>query len=123
MFRSKSTDRFALGLLALGCSLLSYSQQSADENPHSPNHGRLPDGRAFRIDQASGLRLSDYIAELEVSADDLRRQVVALEDELNERRQTIEQYERQTGVKVSTKIKTPTCCEHHCSIRPFLKDM
>ncbi len=47
--------------------------------------GRLSDGRAYRIE--NGMRLIDYIAELEVTADDLRRQNQALEDELEERRQ------------------------------------
>lgn len=45
-----------------------------------PQRGRTTDGRAYRIEK--GMRLTDYIAELEVANDDLRRQLNAAEDEL-----------------------------------------
>ncbi len=88
--------------------LLMNPQESVGQNAPKANRGRLPDGRAYRIDAASGMRLSDYIAELEVTADDLRRQMVALEDEVSERRRQVEEYERTTGVKLATKIKETT---------------
>lgn len=43
--------------------------------------GRTADGRAYRVD-STGLKMSDYIAELEVTVDDLKRQLIAAEDEL-----------------------------------------
>ncbi|MEZ4754396.1 MAG: hypothetical protein R3A13_08830 [Bdellovibrionota bacterium] len=51
--------------------------------------GRLPDGRAYRID-AAGNELVDYIAELEVNNDALKQRVINLEDELNEKNSAIE---------------------------------
>ena len=44
------------------------------------DHGRLQDGRAFRKD-AEGNKMVDYIAELELEVDSLRRQVQGLEGE------------------------------------------
>src|SRR5690606_5305661 len=51
--------------------------------------GRTADGRAYRID-AQGLRLVDQMAELEVTVDELRRQVIALENELETKNRKIE---------------------------------
>lgn len=67
-------------------------------NAQSKNIGRLSDGRAFRIDQ-SGMRLIDQVAELEVTNDDFKRQVVALEDELKEKNGIIESL--RAGVKIA----------------------
>jgi len=50
---------------------------------HSEN-GRLPDGRAFRVD-AAGNEIVDYIAELEVSIDTLNRQIDSLRSELEQK--------------------------------------
>jgi len=47
-----------------------------------PERGRLDDGRAYRVDD-NGYRLVDQLAELEVANDDLKRQLIALENELN----------------------------------------
>ncbi|MGI6524506.1 MAG: hypothetical protein ACOX2O_04330 [Bdellovibrionota bacterium] len=49
-----------------------------------PLRGRLPDGRAYRTD-AQGVRIIDYIAELELSVEDLSRQIQDLESELERR--------------------------------------
>lgn len=51
--------------------------------------GRLPDGRAFRTD-AQGNQLVDYIAELELSVEQLNRRVHGLEFEVEERQKQIE---------------------------------
>ena len=64
--------------------------------------GRLSDGRAYRVDE-SGMRLIDQVAELEVTTDDLKRQVVVLEDELTEKNKTIESL--RAGVKVPSDHK------------------
>ncbi len=45
--------------------------------------GRLSDGRPYRVDE-QGVRLSDYIAKIEVTNEELRKQVIGLEDELAE---------------------------------------
>ena len=46
--------------------------------------GRLPDGRAFRTDVA-GNEIVDYIAELEVSIEQLNRRIYGLEEEVKTR--------------------------------------
>ncbi len=51
--------------------------------------GRLPDGRAFRID-AQGNQLVDYIAELELGIESLTRQVTGLEQEVEQKNIEIE---------------------------------
>lgn len=55
----------------------------------SGQRGRLPDGRAYRLD-GQGMRLIDQMAELEVTVDDLKRQVIALENELEEKNRQLE---------------------------------
>lgn len=61
------------------CLLLAGSAQVFADS--SGERGRLADGRAFRVD-AQGLQITDQLAELEVTVDDLRRQVVSLENEI-----------------------------------------
>lgn len=61
--------------------LLLFSTGPAAAVP-ADTHGRAADGKPYRIDQG-GMRLSDYLAELEVDNDDLKRQVQTLEDELD----------------------------------------
>ncbi|MDD2943381.1 MAG: hypothetical protein PHC51_10505 [bacterium] len=69
------------------------------ENSYRPGEvGRLPDGRPYRVD-ASGYRLTDYIAELEVSLDDLKRQVVALENEVADKQKIISRYADGRGLE------------------------
>lgn len=53
-----------------------------------PERGRLPDGRAFRTD-AQGNQLVDYIAELELSIEQLTRRVHGLEFEAEEKQNQI----------------------------------
>ncbi|MCB0323599.1 MAG: hypothetical protein KDD69_08495 [Bdellovibrionales bacterium] len=61
------------------------SEAVADPSGGSqPRYGRLADGRAYRID-AQGLRLVDQMAELEVTVEELRREMRKLEGELVER--------------------------------------
>ena len=64
-------------LLLAGVVFLSTTLQSAYADD---GRGRLPDGRAFRKD-AAGNTMVDYIAELELEVDSLRRQVQGLESE------------------------------------------
>lgn len=66
------------------------------------SRGRLPDGRAYRSSD-DGLRLSDYIAELEVTNDDLRRQVEALSSELDEKTKRLEKSAPLAASKLSEK--------------------
>jgi hypothetical protein len=54
-----------------------------------PAVGRLPDGRAFRTDK-EGNQLVDYIAELELEVESLKRRVVGLEDENAEKQASIQ---------------------------------
>lgn len=51
--------------------------------------GRLGDGRAYRTGD-DGFKIVDQVAELEVTTDDLRRQIIAMEDELEEKNRLIE---------------------------------
>jgi len=69
-------------------SLLASTLGAAALCSADPTHGRLSDGRAYRID--NGMRLTDYIAELEVTNDDLKRQLNALESELDEKNARLE---------------------------------
>lgn len=50
-------------------------------DPQQPERGRLPDGRAYRLND-DGHQVVDYIAELETTVDALTQQVIALEDQL-----------------------------------------
>jgi DNA repair exonuclease SbcCD ATPase subunit len=52
--------------------------------------GRLPDGRAYRMDQ-NGYRIIDELAELEVSVAELERQNTALIDEAADKQKLIDQ--------------------------------
>ena len=54
-----------------------------------PKRGRLPDGRAYRID-AAGNELVDYVAELEVTNDSYKQRIFGLEDEIKEKNEAIE---------------------------------
>src|SRR5262245_34529645 len=57
------------------------------ENPDSV--GRLPDGRPYRVDE-NGYKLSDHIADLEVTVNDLQNQVQSLEYELEQKNRDLE---------------------------------
>ena len=67
--------------------------------------GRLKDGRAFRKGD-SGYQITDHIAELEVTVDDLKRQVRALEDEVTDKRQEIASLK---GAQGDTQSKCTPC--------------
>lgn len=75
-------------LSLLFCTFLFISPIQAQNKPQQI--GRLRDGRAYRID-AGGMQLVDHIAELEVHVDDLTKQLHALEDELKEKQETIQE--------------------------------
>lgn len=53
-------------------------------NAEESLRGRLPDGRAFRTD-ANGVQLVDYVAELELSIEELNRRIQAMENEADSR--------------------------------------
>lgn len=69
--------RSILVLVCFALPLIGVPQAAAEK----PRIGRYPDGTAFRTDE-QGFELADHVAELEVTVDDLRKQVRALEDEL-----------------------------------------
>lgn len=66
------------------------------------NRGRLPDGRAFRVD-AEGNQIVDYIAELEVTVQSLNRQVRGLEDELDEKHGRLMRLEEGRGAPAAVR--------------------
>lgn len=66
-------------------------------------NGRLPDGRAFRVD-SEGNEIVDYIAELEVSIDTLNRQIDTLRGELEQK--TVALSNCRTGVSEGLTEKT-----------------
>lgn len=69
------------------CASLLIIPAARAETP--PKVGRLPDGRAYRVDE-NGYRLTDHIAELEMTVTDLQNQVQALEFELEQRTRSLE---------------------------------
>ncbi len=77
-FPATMCARPSIGLIFVLCTLLLPAMAGAQDS----KRGRLPDGRAYRIDK-EGYRLVDRIAELEVTNDDLERQLRVLEDELS----------------------------------------
>lgn len=62
---------------------------SAHAENKKPPYGRLKDGRAYRVDQG-GYQLIDQMAELEVTVDDLKKQITALENETALKQQRID---------------------------------
>lgn len=54
-----------------------------------PDRGRLADGRAYRTDN-QGNQLVDYIAELELNVDNLKKRVNGLEDELSQKQRILD---------------------------------
>jgi chromosome segregation ATPase len=61
-----------------------------------PAKGRLPDGRAYRTDE-QGMELVDYIAELEVTIEEQKRQIHGLQYEVEEKEDVIEALKRNGG--------------------------
>ncbi|MCB0318635.1 MAG: hypothetical protein KDD56_07745 [Bdellovibrionales bacterium] len=75
-------------VLMLALSGISVAEDTA-------KRGRLPDGRAYRVD-AAGNELVDYIAELEVTNDALKQRIIGLEDEVKEKVEAIDRI-KETG--------------------------
>lgn len=71
--RYQRIPSFALLFLLLTTSTAAFAQQA--------KIGRLPDGRAYRMDP-SGFQLSDEFAELQVTVGEQERQIEALQNEL-----------------------------------------
>ncbi|MCC6221062.1 MAG: hypothetical protein IT291_07475 [Deltaproteobacteria bacterium] len=76
----------------------------AEDESVSKNFGRLRTGKAYRIDK-DGYRITDHLAELEVTVDDLKRQVMSLEDELEEKRQIISSLKASGGKVRSVELE------------------
>ncbi len=72
--------------------------------------GRMADGRAFRTD-SQGVVMVDYIAELELETDSLRRQVQGLESELEEFRANSGSYNQR-----AENIKPISCPQRECPL-------
>jgi hypothetical protein len=74
--------------------------------------GRSADGKAYRIE--NGMKLSDYIAELEVANDDLHRQLDALEDELAEKDKQL----GQSGTPEKRRVREQNLLSRKSSLPP-----
>ncbi|MCB0343514.1 MAG: hypothetical protein KDD66_00275 [Bdellovibrionales bacterium] len=68
--------------------IIAAAAASASAEDNQPTRDR--DGKPYRIDGESGFRIKDHIADLEVQVDDLKRQVVALENELSAKQDVID---------------------------------
>lgn len=79
-----TTFRYITATAVLAGALLTSTAARADNE-----RGRLPDGRAYRTD-SGGNQLVDYIAELELSVDNLKRQVSGLEYEVEQKQAIID---------------------------------
>ncbi|MBX7143628.1 MAG: hypothetical protein K1X79_04185 [Oligoflexia bacterium] len=75
--------------LLVASALIASALPVAWAEDEDPARGRLADGRAFRTD-AQGNQLVDYIAELELSVEQLKRRVNGLEFELSEKQAVID---------------------------------
>jgi hypothetical protein len=64
--------------------------QNEPQQSASSELGKLPDGRAYRVD-AEGNQLVDHIAELEVEKADLAKQVEALSNDIEHKEKLLEQ--------------------------------
>lgn len=105
----KSAVFFRVLIISAVIILPAVSSADSGAAARSGNLGRLPDGRAYRID-AQGYRLIDQVAELELTAAELKQQVRALESDLVEKDKIITKL--QTGsARVGGKMDPPTCNE------------
>ena len=84
--------RLALPLMSLVFSLNVLAE--------TPTHGRTEDGRPYRIDK-QGFQVIDQMAELEVTIDDLKQQVLSLENEVEDKNNLIS----------SLKSNAPQACQ------------
>ncbi len=71
---------FSLNRLSL-LAIVSFCFVAVSALAEVPQVGRLQNGKPFRID-AQGVKITDQLAELEVENNDLRRQLIVLEDQL-----------------------------------------
>ncbi len=84
---SSNPSRLFYQFLSILCLLFVALPQASAEGPEK-KFGRLADGRAYRVD-SSGFRLVDQVAELEVTVDELRRQLEASQNEIKDQARTI----------------------------------
>lgn len=82
--------------------VISISDSNAQSNP---DHGRLSNGQAYRIDN-QGMRLSDYLAELEVTNGELKNKIAGLEEEISETNRKL------NTLKSGKKVDLATCKEN-----------
>jgi hypothetical protein len=95
--------------LALSCSILFFCAASLADDSAPLVKGRLRDGTAYRTDSA-GNKLSDYIAELEVTNAELRRQLTVAEEQCSE---------RSTPPAADTLAPAPSFPPTKCPVCPF----
>lgn len=106
-----------LGAATLGVSTL-YSVSMADDS--TPTRGRLRDGTAYRMDSA-GNKLSDYIAELEVTNAELRRQLTAAEEQAAGRQGVAAVPTPSSAVASLPETKCPVCPYTEASVASAVK--
>ncbi len=82
------TPRLILAVLLCAAPLSLFAED--------PSHGKLPDGRAFRVD-SEGNEIVDYIAELETTNDSLNRRIHGLESEVEEKQKQLERLQQGGG--------------------------
>ena len=75
----------------------------------SPSNGRLPDGRAYRVD-SQGYQLVDYVAELELKVEELQNKIISINNE--QKFQEVESDFSESNLmpaKNSEKLECPAC--------------
>jgi chromosome segregation ATPase len=70
--------------------------------------GRLEDGRAYRTD-SNGYQMIDQLAEMQVSVDTLKKQVIELQDELNAKNIQIQNLSEKPGTQLPQAIQKTDC--------------
>ena len=99
---------------------LCFSESSSPSTPSqlAVQTGKLPDGRAFRVD-GSGQKITDYLAELEVSVQEMRNTIASLEDELKQCEAKTERVKEDFSIKTppqpqqnSPRVASPAECAH-----------
>jgi TolA-binding protein len=105
-------DKTNVGVFFVSVFVALFAQNTYSQS--EPASGRTADGRAYRTD-SQGVVMIDYIAELELETDSLRRQVQGLESEIEELRSSSSSG-RKESVAVAPKIECPvtTCPEKIC---------
>ncbi len=85
-------------LLLLACPLFA---EDSDDN------GRLPDGRAYRVDD-QGYQLVDYVAELELKVEELQNKIIAINNE--QKFKAIDSEFSETNLMAEMKAKNQAAC-------------